>query len=182
MKKDKKLYKRQTFLGLFLTAKMLLLMVGLLTLISFSKHPFYMSVVEIEHNAAEKELQIACKIFTDDFEEALKSATGQKIDLQMPGQNLKNEAHIVRYLKQHLQLEVNGKPVLLELVGTEQMEEATWTYLVVKNTPSVSSLKVTTDLLYENRKEQVNILHCIVQKKRQSFRLTYPETSHVFEW
>ena len=31
-------------------------------------HPFHVSVVEIEHNAEDKSLEISCKIFTDDFE------------------------------------------------------------------------------------------------------------------
>ena len=30
-------------------------------------HPIYVSVTEIEHNAAEKTLEISCRIFTDDF-------------------------------------------------------------------------------------------------------------------
>ena len=32
-----------------------------------SQHPFHVSVVEINHNAEDKTLEITCKIFTDDF-------------------------------------------------------------------------------------------------------------------
>ena len=34
-------------------------------------HPFFVSVTEINHNAGDKNLEISCKIFTDDFEAAL---------------------------------------------------------------------------------------------------------------
>ena len=34
-------------------------------------HPFHVSVVEINHNATDKTLEISCKIFTDDFEKVL---------------------------------------------------------------------------------------------------------------
>ena len=43
-------------------------------LVSFrhtSPHPVHVSVIEVEHNAAEKSLEVTCKIFTDDFEKVL---------------------------------------------------------------------------------------------------------------
>jgi hypothetical protein len=30
-------------------------------------HPFFISVTEINHNSGDKNLEISCKIFTDDF-------------------------------------------------------------------------------------------------------------------
>ena len=35
-------------------------------------HPFHVSVIEINHNAADKNLEISCKIFTDDFEKIME--------------------------------------------------------------------------------------------------------------
>ena len=37
-------------------------------------HPFYVSVTEINQNAAEKSLEISCKFFADDFEQTLEKA------------------------------------------------------------------------------------------------------------
>ncbi|MET0461971.1 MAG: DUF6702 family protein, partial [Chitinophagaceae bacterium] len=34
-------------------------------------HPIHLSVTEINHNAADRTLEISCKIFTDDFEKVL---------------------------------------------------------------------------------------------------------------
>ena len=34
---------------------------------SSSPHPIFVSVTEIEHNAAAKSLEISCKVFTEDM-------------------------------------------------------------------------------------------------------------------
>ena len=41
-------------------------------------HPFFVSVTEINHNAKDKTIEIACKIFTDDFETLSKSNRCQR--------------------------------------------------------------------------------------------------------
>ena len=47
-------------------------------------HPFHVSVVEINHNVADKTLEISCKIFTDDFEKVLAQNYQTRIDLINP--------------------------------------------------------------------------------------------------
>lgn len=49
------------------------LLIPLICLLMAGKptHPFHVSVIEINHNAADKTLEISCKIFTDDFEKIL---------------------------------------------------------------------------------------------------------------
>ncbi len=66
--------------------RLFLLMAIGLWLTAFSLHPYYMSVTEIEYKPAEKEVQVACKIFTDDLEEALKKEFAKKIDIVNPAQ------------------------------------------------------------------------------------------------
>jgi hypothetical protein len=39
-----------------------------------TKHPIFVTVTEIEQNIKEKSVEISCKIFTDDFEKALRAA------------------------------------------------------------------------------------------------------------
>ena len=47
-------------------------------------HPFHVSVIEINHNAVDKTLEISCKIFTDDFEKILAKNYKAKVDLINP--------------------------------------------------------------------------------------------------
>jgi hypothetical protein len=50
-------------------------------LMAFSLHPYYMSVTEFEYKPAEKEVQVSCKIFTDDLEATLKKEYKRKVDI-----------------------------------------------------------------------------------------------------
>ena len=42
-------------------------------------HPYYISVVEINHNPTDKTLEISCKIFTNDFEATLEKNYKTKV-------------------------------------------------------------------------------------------------------
>lgn len=62
-------------------------------------HPFYVTVTEISHNAGDKNLEISCKIFTDDFETALLKENGVKIDLSNVRDKQVADKQIAEYLK-----------------------------------------------------------------------------------
>ena len=62
-----------------------------LCLTAFSFHPYYMSVTEFVYNPAEKEVQVSCKIFTDDLEETLRLALKRKVDLLNTSAKKENE-------------------------------------------------------------------------------------------
>jgi RecG-like helicase len=81
-------------------------------LTAFSLHPYYMSVTEFEYKPAEKEVQVACKIFTDDLEEALKKEYKRKVDILNTSAKKENEQLLNRYLQQHLRLQLDGKTLL----------------------------------------------------------------------
>ena len=97
-------------------------------------HPFFVSVTEINHNAGDKNLEISCKIFTDDFEAALTKSTGSKVDLVNPRDSQLVEKQIGAYIKKHLIIKLDNKPVSLEFLGFERENEAVWSYLQVSQT------------------------------------------------
>src|SRR5882757_2272794 len=97
------------------------------------KHPFYVSVTEISHNAKDKTIEISCKLFTNDLEAALEKFTNTKIDLSAGTDKAKTDKFIATYINKHLQLKIDGRPVSLELLGTEKESEATWTYFQANN-------------------------------------------------
>ena len=149
---------------------------------AFALHPYYMSVTEIEYKPAEKELQIACKIFTDDLEEALKKEFAKKVDVVNPVQKKENEQLLQRYVQKHLKLQLDHKAVALELLGFEEEGEAIWIYLLVKNMAAFKSAVVFNDLLYNYRNEQINIIHFKNIGERKSYRLNYPDNQVTFNW
>ncbi|MBL7748756.1 MAG: hypothetical protein JNM19_15065 [Chitinophagaceae bacterium] len=145
-------------------------------------HPFHVSVVEVNHNAADKTLEISCKIFTDDFEKVLAKNYKAKTDLINPPNKAAMDSLVKRYLFSHLSIKANGKPVTFSYLGFENENEAAYGYIEVENVPSVTKLEVSTNIMYDLFEDQLNILHITVGGNRKSTRLSYPEKEAVFNY
>lgn len=145
-------------------------------------HPYYVSVTEITYNEVGKEIQIACKIFTDDFEYALKEMYHTRVDLYHPAdKNLINQ-QIDGYIKKHFYIKTNEEAVRLQFLGYEIEGEAAWCYFSAEGISPVKKIEVFNDLLYAYKKEQVNIMHAKVGGVRKSERLAYPGSRAVFSF
>ncbi|MFO0414069.1 MAG: DUF6702 family protein [Bacteroidota bacterium] len=146
---------------------------------SFLIHPYYISVTEVEYISEKKEIQIACKIFSDDFEEALGLANGRKIKLLESFNSSYTDSIVFQYLKQHLQLYADGKVVQMQWEGKELQGEAVWCYLSASRVSVQSQVNVTNDLLVHYRQDQVNIVHLKSGNRKNSCRLIYPDKKCV---
>jgi len=145
-------------------------------------HPLYVSVTEINHNAADKNLEISCKIFTDDFETALTKVTGSKIDLFNPKDRQLAEKQVAAYIKKHLIIKLDNKPVNLEFLGFERENEAVWSYLQVAGVPAPKKIEINNDLLYDAFDQQINLMHVSVGGNRKSTKLNYPDAGASFQF
>ena len=157
-------------------------MVGglLLNSAATSHHPIFVSVTEIEHNAKDKTLEISCKIFTDDFEKTLRQVYKTQVDLLQPKDKTAMNKLVSDYVQKHLQLKADGKPVVLQFLGYEQQEEGIVSFYQVNNIVAVKKLDIIDNILFEYKKQQINILHITVNGKRQSTKLTNPEAKTAF--
>jgi hypothetical protein len=145
----------------------------------FFFHPYYVSVVEAEYEAKEKLVGISCKIFSDDLETTLKTFSGRDVDI-LKGDKKNNDELLKKYFAAHLWMEIDGKRYEPSFLGYENDKEATWVYLEVKDIGEMNQVDVITDMLYDFKKAQQNIIHFIANGKRQSFRLQYPEKKAGF--
>ncbi|NOT52362.1 MAG: hypothetical protein HOP10_13920 [Chitinophagaceae bacterium] len=145
-------------------------------------HPFHVSVVEIEHNATDKTLEISCKIFTDDFETILAKNYNTKVDLTNPPNKAAMDTLVKKYIASHLSLKVGGKAVTFNYIGYEVDKEASWGYIEVENISSVSKLDVTNNILYDKFDDQMNIMHVKVGDNRKSTKLNYPDKETSFSF
>jgi hypothetical protein len=145
-------------------------------------HPIFVSVTEIEHNVKEKTLQVSCKIFTDDFETTLRKKYNVKIDLLDVKQRTAMGPMVNDYVQKHLSIVADGKKVVLEFLGFEQDEEGIVSYYEVKNITSVKKMDVTDNILYDEKPQQMQIIHAIVNGERKSSRLNNPDTKAAFEF
>lgn len=144
-------------------------------LLSARPHPFHVTVIEINHNATDKTLEISCKLFTDDFEKVLAQNYKSKVDLTNPPNKAAMDSLVKKYIFSHIALKGNGKPLNFSYVGFEVEKEATYGYFEVDNIPSVNKVDIVNSLLYDLFDDEVNIVHVIVNGNRKSTKLNYPD-------
>lgn len=145
-------------------------------------HPFHVSVVEIEHNASGKTLEISCKIFTDDFESILAKNYNVKVDLINPSNKDAMDTLVKKYLNSHLAIKANGKPVVFNYIGYENEKEAAYGYIEAEAVSSVSKLDITNTILFDKFDDQMNIMHVKVNGNRKSTKLNYPDKETSFDF
>jgi hypothetical protein len=145
-------------------------------------HPYYISVVEINHNAADKTLEIICKIFTNDFETTLEKNYKSKVDLSNPKDKASTDKWINEYIKRHLSIKADNKEVNFTYVGFEKEDEAIYSYFQVSNITTVRKIDVTDSILHDFSDRQISIIHCMVGGKRQSTKLDFPKTDASFTY
>jgi hypothetical protein len=161
---------------------LVLLPLGSVTNAGGVPHPLYVSVTEINHNAKDKILEISCKIFTNDFESVLEKMAGARVDLSAARDKAASDKLIAGYVERHLRLKVDGRPVQLQYVGSENEEDGTWCYFQVNNVPAVKRIDAINELLYDGFSTEINIMHVTVGGQRQSTRLDCPVSNASFQF
>jgi hypothetical protein len=144
-------------------------------------HPLHLGVVELAHNAEEKSLEITVKLFTDDFEHVLQKALNVDVDLINPVDREAARKAVEAYVKKHLQVVVNGKAAAMECIGFERDFEATYSYFQASGIAEAQKWEIQNTLMYDLFDDQSNIIHVMVNGKRKSSKLKYPEKKVVVE-
>ena len=150
----------------------------LLILVLAFKHPFYISVTEVEYSSKTKEVGISVKVFPDDLEESLRKFNGNKYDVVQGDKKIIGPV-LDKYIKQHMRILLNGTAKSYQWMGYEIDKESVWMYFSITNQPGVRSIQVQSDLMYAYKQEQTNIIHIKLDDKRESFRLMAPEMSAI---
>jgi len=145
-------------------------------------HPFFVSMTDINYNDNTKSLEISVRIFTDDFENALRKYHHEKIDILHPSNQEQMNNYVSDYIQKHLQMRVNDKTAVLNFVGYEQQSESIWTYFEVSKIDKVNKINIVNSLLHDYNTNQINMLHIKVKDKEQSNKLNYPETTTLFSF
>ncbi|HET6995937.1 MAG TPA: DUF6702 family protein [Chitinophagaceae bacterium] len=145
-------------------------------------HPFHVSTTEINHNGAEKTLEISCKIFVDDFESCLSKQYHTKTDLSAGSMKAAMDSLVKKYLLSHLLVKADGKAVVLNYLGFEKEDVAANIYLEVENVNSVKKVEVTDSILQDLYDDQINIIHVVVGGNRKSTKLDYPKKEASFSF
>lgn len=145
-------------------------------------HPFYISMVDINHNAKEATVEISVRVFTEDFEKTLQKKTTTPLDIIKPKDNAFLDKQISQYLADKIRIKINGQPVTLTYLGHEVQNESVWSYLEVPKVANLKKLEVDCTLLYDYEKAQSNIIHVKNGKAEKSYKLDYPKNMAGFEF
>ena len=152
----------------------------LATLLISILHPFYVSVIDMNHNSKEASLEISVRTFTTDLEARIEKEYNVKLDLSDAKQKAKAEQYINLYVQKRLALTTNGARGKMELVGFEIQKESTWSYFEIKNVSQLKQLDVFCEILFGIDDSQINILHAKVNGQTKSYELAAPKNKTSF--
>jgi len=149
----------------------------MLSLTSFINHPLHVTVLQADFNGQTHALEISCKFFREDLEEAIRNRfkDAPKVDLEADELHTAMDKLVAEYVKQHLGIQVNGKPIPVEYVGYEVESESLYAYIQVPKIPELKSVTFANTLLYDLFNDQINIMHVTRSGTRHSVRLNYPD-------
>ena len=152
----------------------------LTTLLIALMHPFYVSVIDINHNDKEASLEMSVRTFTTDLETRLEAEYNVKLDLSDPKQKAKAEEYINLYMQKRMALSANGVKGKMDFIGFEIQKESTWSYFEIKNVKQLKQLDVFCEILFGIDPQQINIIHAKANGQRKSFELTAPKNRTQF--
>lgn len=143
-------------------------------------HPYYVSVSEVRIDTVAKSVNVSCKLFTDDLQEALYRIN--KIPIDLSKQNDNQKKMLENYFKERFKLTIGNKAIPLVFIGYEIEEEATWCYFEFNKIDSFGKVVIINTLLYDYLTEQTNLIHCYYNQQRKSYKLNNPDKLAVFDY
>lgn len=160
-----------------------IILLFIVTAIPISSHPFYFSLSTIKINASQKRIEISCKLFTDDLENALNQLNKNKIMLSASTKDSKVNAVLYDYLSERFKIWINGKPITLNFVGFEVENEVTWCYLEADvNLNTENKMNLINTLLYDFLPDQTNLVQFESQNINTTERVNNPDKEISFNF
>ena len=86
------------------------------------RHPFYVSMTEIEWKPSEKKLELAIRMFTDDLEKALAKDCNCKTDLSVNDKEAAMNQILKDYIQKNCRIFSGRQKAALHFIGREREE------------------------------------------------------------
>jgi len=146
------------------------------------RHPFHVSVCQVDHNPQTNALEITFKIFTDDLEQALAAQGARRLFLGEARESQAVDRYLFNYLKHAALFVVNGDTARFQYVGRETESDVTWCYVEIHKIAQVKKISVTNRLLHEIFKDQINLVHVKAGGKLKSLQLRRGQATGTLEF
>lgn len=147
-----------------------------------SIHPLYVSVAEINYNNSDGFASVLCKIFSDDLKLALQKQFHDMENFDDVKNEKKFSSGMVDYIKNHLQVKVNGKLAGLVFADFKKDDNAYLVNFRINNINSVQRFEIEDNIFYELYDKQIQLVYVTVDGNRKSGRVTNPETKLAFDF
>ncbi len=145
-------------------------------------HPFFVSVIDMKHNAKDKNLEISVRVFTDDVEAILKKNYHNAVDLSKSTNNAEVNKNIAQYVQSKLAISIDGKGKSLHYIGYEIQKESTWIYVEINDVATIKKMNINCSLLFDYQDKQTNIFNVKANGTEKNYKLDYPKSSVEFVW
>lgn len=145
-------------------------------------HPLYVAVAEIDYNSSDKFATLMCKTFSDDLELALQKQYTKKESIDNPENIKKLSSEMEDYIKNHLQLRINGKATNFVFTNFKKEDNAVAIYFRINNINDIKRVELTDTIFYELYDKQNQIVYITVNGNRKSNRITNPESKVAFDF
>jgi hypothetical protein len=162
--------------------RLVFLLIGLSISLAAMAHAYHASIMDVRYNAQKQQLEIALKVFTDDFEKALSQGQPKPISLlQMPATQTKpiTAAYLARTLRFGTK---PGETLPLTYLGMQHEGDAHWLYCTVKLPRALKSLTLHHKLLLDQFSDEMNIVNLEAGGKKQSTLFRSGEEEQTFTW
>lgn len=153
-----------------------------LSFVATAIHDFHVSITKIDLNPESKKLEVMIKLFTDDLSTTLDTFAGKALKLGTQKEPPSANDALKKYVESGFEIIVNGKPVVLNYLGKQQEDDATWVYLESEKVGKIKELEVVNSLLTERFNDQSNLINLEVKGEKEALTLRKGQTQGKVEF
>ena len=144
-------------------------------------HAYHSTITELRYNALKKQLELAVKVFTDDFEKALSQGQPSPVSLTEAGPRplVLASAYLGRTIRVST---LTGAPLQLQVLGMQAENDGYWFYCKVPLPGVLPGVKLRQTLLMDVFGDQMNIVNLEAGGKKQSALFRAGHEQEVLTW
>lgn len=145
------------------------------------RHAYHSTLTELRYNPAKKQLELAVKVFADDFEKAISQGQPKAVSLAEPGP--RPLALASAYFQRTLQIStVAGARLPLQVLGMQAENDGYWFYCKVPLPGPVAGIRLRQAVLLDAFADEMNIVNIEANGKKQSALFRAGNEEEVVQW
>jgi hypothetical protein len=161
---------------------LLLLPVLLLAALTGWAHAYHATIMDVRYNPARQQLEVALKVFTDDFEQALSAGQPTAISLGQSPRPLVTQLTTALLRKSLVFSAGPGEALPLQLIGLQKENDAHWLYCTIRLPRPLTGFTLRHRLLLDIFPDQMNIVNVEAGGKKQSQLFRNGEETQQLTW